>query len=46
MNNYYKQIKELLTNNEITKQIKNYSINKSDLITYYNIGKILFNIFK
>ena len=41
MNNYYKQIKELLTNNEITKQIKNYSINKSDLITYYNIGKIL-----
>ena len=41
MDNYYSQIKEQIINNEITKQIKNYSINKSDLTTYYNIGKLL-----
>ena len=41
MDNYYNQIKEQIINNEITKQIKNYSINKSELTTYYNIGKIL-----
>ena len=27
--------------NEINRKVKNYSINKSDLIAYYNIGKIL-----
>ena len=27
--------------NEITKKVKNYSINKSDLTTYYNVGKLL-----
>jgi len=41
MDNYYIQIKEQIINNEITKQVKNYSINKSDLTTYYNIGKLL-----
>ena len=41
MDNYYNQIKEQIINNEITKQVKNYSINKSELTTYYNIGKIL-----
>ena len=41
MDNYYSQIKEQIINNEITKQVKNYSINKSDLTTYYNIGKLL-----
>ena len=41
MDNYYVQIKEQIINDEITKQIKNYSINKSELISYYNIGKIL-----
>ena len=41
MDKYYTQIKNELINNEITKQVKIYSINKSDLTTYYNIGKIL-----
>mgnify|MGYP004516519979 FL=1 len=39
--NYYNEIKTELINNEITKRVKNYSINKSDLTTYYNIGKLL-----
>jgi len=39
--NYYNEIKNELVNNEINKKIKNYSINKSDLNTYYNVGKIL-----
>ncbi len=38
---YYNEIKNELINNEITRKIKNYSINKSDLNTYYNVGKIL-----
>jgi hypothetical protein len=38
--NYYDNIKELLINNEITKKVKNYSINKSDLDTYYDVGKV------
>ncbi len=39
--NYYNEIKNKLINNEINRQVKNYSINKSDLNTYYNVGKIL-----
>ena len=39
--NYYNEIKNELVNNEINRQVKNYSINKSDLNTYYNVGKIL-----
>lgn len=39
--NYYDEIKSELINNEINKKVKNYSINKSDLKTYYNVGKIL-----
>ncbi len=39
--NYYDEIKKELLNNEITKKVKNYSINKSDLTTYYNTGKLL-----
>ena len=39
--NYYDEIKKELLNNEITKKVKNYSINKNDLTTYYNIGKLL-----
>ena len=38
---YYDNIKELLINNEITKRVKDYSKNKSDLDTYYNVGKML-----
>ena len=39
--NYYNEIKNELLNNEITKRVKNYSINRSDLTTYYNVGKLL-----
>ena len=39
--NYYTEIKNELINNEINRKIKNYSINKSDLNTYYNVGKML-----
>ena len=39
--NYYNEIKIELINNETTKKVKNYSINRSDLTTYYNVGKLL-----
>ena len=39
--NYYNEIKKNLINNEITKKVKDYSKNKSDLNTYYNVGKLL-----
>ena len=39
--NYYNEIKEQIINNEITKRVKDYSKNKSDLETYYNVGKLL-----
>ena len=39
--NYYNEIKTQIINNEITKRIKDYSKNRSDLNTYYNVGKLL-----
>ena len=39
--NYYESIKQEFINNEINRKVKNYSINKSDLNTYYNVGKML-----
>ena len=39
--NYYTEIKEILINNEITKKVKDYSKNRSDLESYYKVGKIL-----
>lgn len=39
--NYYNEMKNELVNNEINRKVKNYSINKSDLNTYYNVGKLL-----
>ena len=39
--NYYNEIKNELINNEINRKVKNYSINKRDLNTYYNVGKLL-----
>ena len=39
--NYYDEIKEQIINNEITRRVKDYSKNKSDLNTYYNVGKLL-----
>lgn len=38
---YYNEIKNELINNEINRRVKNYLINKSDLNTYYNVGKML-----
>ena len=39
--NYYREIKENLINNEIIKRVKDYSKNRSDLETYYKVGKLL-----
>ena len=39
--NYYNEIKNELINNEINRKVKSYSINKGDLSTYYNVGKLL-----
>ena len=39
--NYYNEIREYIINNEITRRIKDYSKNKSDLDTYYKVGKLL-----
>ena len=39
--NYYNEIKKELINNEIYKKVKDYSKNRSDLNTYYNVGKLL-----
>ena len=39
--NYYNEIKQQIINNEITKKVKDYSKNRSDLQTYYNVGKLL-----
>ena len=39
--NYYNEIKEQIINNEITRKVKDYSKNRSDLKTYYNVGKLL-----
>ena len=39
--NYYNEIKNELVNNEINRKVKNYSINKSDLNAYYNVGRML-----
>ena len=39
--NYYDEIKIKLINNEVNRKVKNYSINRGDLNTYYNVGKLL-----
>ena len=39
--NYYNEIKDELINNEITKKTKDYSKNKSDLMHYYNVGRLI-----
>ena len=40
--NYYNEIKNEIINNEITKIVKDNSKNRSDLNTYYNVGKLFF----
>ena len=39
--NYYDEIKKELINNEIYKQVKDYSKNKYELERYYNVGKLI-----
>ena len=39
--NYYEKIKNELINNEVYKRVKDYSKNRSDLNTYYKVGKLL-----
>ena len=39
--NYYNEIKNILINNEINKKVKDYSKNKVELESYYNVGKLL-----
>ena len=41
MENYYEEIKHELINNEIYSRVKDYSKNKYDLETRYNVGKLL-----
>ena len=38
---YYSQIREQFINNKLYKRAKDYSKNRNDLETYYNVGKIL-----
>ena len=38
---YYNEIKNELINNEVYKRVKNYSKNRNELSTYYNVGKLL-----
>lgn len=40
-NNYYNKIKKELLNNEIYIKVKDYSKNRNELSTYYNVGKLL-----
>lgn len=39
--NYYNEIKKQLIDNEVYKKVKDYSKNRNDLSTYYNVGKLL-----
>ena len=39
--NYYNEIKNKLINNEVYKRVKDYSKNRNELNTYYEVGKLL-----
>ncbi len=39
--NYYNEIKEILVKNEVYKRVKDYSKNKSDLNSYYEVGRLI-----
>ena len=41
--NYYNEIKNKLIDNEVYKQVKDYSKNKNDLSTYYEVGRLYEN---
>ena len=40
--NYYNEIKNKLIDNEVYKKVKDYSKNRNDLSTYYEVGKLLY----
>ena len=39
--NYYNEIKDVLIKNEVYKKVKDYSKNRSDLNSYFEVGKLL-----
>ena len=39
--NYYNEIKDVLIKNEVYKKVKDYSKNRSDLNSYYEVGRLL-----
>ena len=39
--NYYNEIKEVLVKNEVYKRVKDYSKNKSDLHSYFEVGRLI-----
>ena len=39
--NYYNEIKYVLIKNNVTRAVKQYSINRSDLNAYYEVGRLL-----
>ena len=39
--NYYNEIKETFVKNEIYKKVKDYSKNRSDLNTYFEVGRLI-----
>ena len=41
MLNYYNEIKETFVKNEVYKKVKDYSKNKSDLNTYFEVGRLI-----
>jgi predicted nuclease of restriction endonuclease-like (RecB) superfamily len=41
MKDYYSEIKNELISNEINHRVKDYSKNKNDLTTYYEVGRLL-----
>lgn len=42
--NYYNEIKNRLIDNEVYKKVKDYSKNKNELNTYYEVGKLLIEV--
>ena len=39
--NYYNEIKDVLVKNEVYKKVKDYSKNRSDLNSYYEVGRLI-----
>ena len=40
--NYYNEIKNKLIDNEVYKRVKDYSKNRNEISTYYEVGGLLF----